>query len=91
MSDVWQVANHSGENLVTRRSRTTSSFRRYPSVFSKQHGGLSDEGEVRRRKVLHFLNQGYHFREAYAGDKTQLLATYLPQTFVYVIATKTVT
>jgi len=29
---------------------------------------------VRRRKVLHFLNQGYHFREAPAGDKTQLLA-----------------
>ena len=26
------------------------------SVFSKQHGGLSGEGEVRRRKVLHFLN-----------------------------------
>ena len=24
---------------------------------------------------MHFLNQGYHFREAYAGDKTQLLAT----------------
>ena len=42
------------------------------SVFSKQHGGLSGEREVRRRKVLHFLNQGYHFREAYA---TQLLAT----------------
>ena len=24
-------------------------------VFSKQHGGLSGEGKVRRRKVLHFL------------------------------------
>ena len=24
---------------------------------------------------MHFLNQGYHFREAYAGDKTQLFAT----------------
>ena len=44
-------------------------------VFSKQHGGLSGVGKVRRRKVLHFLNQGYHFREAYAGDRTQLLAT----------------
>ena len=44
-------------------------------VFSKQHDGLSGEGEVRRRKVLHFLNQGYHFREAYAGDKSQLLTT----------------
>ena len=29
MSDVWQVANHSGENLVTRRRRTTSWSRRY--------------------------------------------------------------
>ena len=29
MSDVWQVANHSGENLVIRRRRTTSSSRRY--------------------------------------------------------------
>ena len=45
------------------------------AFFSKQHGGWSGEGEVRRRNVLHFLNQGYHFREAYAEDKTQLLAT----------------
>ena len=44
-------------------------------IFIKQHGGLSGEGEERRRMVLHSLNQGYHFREAYVGEKTQLLAT----------------
>ena len=44
-------------------------------IFIKQHGGLSGEGEERRRMVLHSLNQGYHFRETYVGEKTQLLAT----------------
>ena len=50
-------------------------LRGWEGVLSKRHGGLSGEGEAQRRKALHFLNQRYHFCEAYAGDEMQLLAT----------------
>ena len=69
--DVWCLA--SGQSQRRKSCNKAPPNNKFiPALRKRENSG---EGKVRRRKVLHFLNQGYHFREAYAGDKTQLLAT----------------